>query len=179
MVYTKDQRRERYYKLKRKGICVTCECRTALQGHVRCLKCTRVISKRNKIYWKRVKKEFTNIPEKLHRGIVFNRLNISDRFIPRPDGIDMKGIFVELKKAMPHFVHGLFTTKSKYFPELYFKKNSTEWDSEFIDKQIEADLKYLKKIRIIIVKANEPGKILKDKTFTIADLNLAKSVNVK
>lgn len=133
--------------------------------YVRCSKCVETISRRNKITWRKVKKEFKNIPEKLHRKIVFKRLAMSDRYIPRPDGVDKNGVFVELKKAMPHFVHGLFTTKSKYFPELYFKKNSTEWDSEFIDKQIEADLKYLGKIRIIVVKANEPGKILEDKIF--------------
>ncbi len=81
---------------------------------------------------------------------------------------------------MPYFVHGLFTTKSKYFLGLYFKKNSTEWDSEFIDKQIEADLRYLKKIRIIITKADKPGKVLIDKVFTADDVcPVSKSVTLK
>ncbi len=176
MVYTKEQRKERYYKLKDRGICVNCECRSAIVGHVRCKKCEETISKRNKIYWVNVKKNFVNVPEKQHREIVFRRLKINNRLIPRPDGLDDAGTFVELKKAMPHFVHGSFTTKSKYFPDLYFKKNSTEWDSEFVDKQIEADVRMLGKIRIIIVKANEPGAVIEDKIF---DKSNTKSVTVK
>lgn len=132
---------------------------------MRCLKCIEKVSERNKIQWKKVTESFTNIPEKRHRKTVFRRFGISDRLIPRPDGVDKNGVFVELKKAMPRFVHGSFTKKSKYFPELYFKKHSTEWDSEFVDKQIEADVRFLKKIRVIVVKANELGKVLEDKTF--------------
>lgn len=170
MGYTKEERRKRYYDFKEKGICVTCESRPAKRGYVRCVKCTETISKRNKIHWKNVKDNFKNIREKLHRKEVFKKLEISDKLIPRPDGVDKNRVFVELKKAMPHFVHGSFTTKSKYFPELYFKKNSTEWDSEFVDKQIEADLKFLKKIRVIIVKADELGKVMVDKTFNVTDI---------
>lgn len=166
MVYTKEQRKERYYAFKKRGLCVTCECRPVKKGNVRCPKCIEKISERNRAYWKTVTETFTNIPEKRHRKIVFKKLGISSRYIPRPDGVDKNGVFVELKKAMPRFVHGSFTTTSKYFPGLYFKKSSTEWDSEFIDKQIEADLRFLKKIRVIIVKANEPGKVLDDKTFS-------------
>lgn len=176
MVYTKEQRKERYYKLKGRSICVNCECRSAIVGHVRCKRCEETISKRNKVQWENVKKSFVNIPEKQHREIVFSRLKINSRLIPRPDGIDENGIFVELKKAMPHFIHGSFTTKSKYFSNFYFKKNSTEWDSEFIDKQIDADVRMLGKIRVILVKANEPGVILEDKIF---DKNNVKILTVK
>jgi hypothetical protein len=178
MRYTKEQRKERYYEFKKRGICVNCECRSAVKGHVRCLKCQETINERNRFYWQNVKKNFKNISEKEHKSVIFKKLEISNRLIPRPDGIDKNDIFVELKKAMPNFVHGLFTTKSKYFPELYFKKNSTEWDSEFIDKQIEADIKYLEKIRVIIVKGDELGKILIDRILTKNDI-IAKSVTVK